>query len=67
MSILKYFKPISKVSDTLFKELPEPNGALSETMLPSAITVPNNEVSKLKGKQDIVATHKPDQEDKMNT
>ena len=32
MSILKYFKLIPKASDTLFKELPDPNEAVSKTM-----------------------------------
>ena len=42
-----YFKPISKASDTLFEELPDQNGALSKTVLPSAIMMANNEVSKI--------------------
>ena len=46
MSILKYFKPVPKISDELLKELPDPNGTLSKTVPSLAIKLANDEVSK---------------------
>ena len=48
--ILKYFKPMSKVLDTLFEKLPHPNETLSKIAPPSAIMMANKEVWKIKGK-----------------
>lgn len=46
ISIKKYFKPILKALDTLFKELPDLKRALYKTVLPSEIMTANDEVSK---------------------
>ena len=46
ISILKYFAPVPKASDELLKELPDPNGTLSKAVLPPAIKMANDEVSK---------------------
>ena len=48
LSCEKAQQPWRLALDTLFEELPDPNGgALSKTMLPSAIMT-NNEVSKIR-------------------
>ena len=48
MSILKYLKPLPKASD---EKLPDPNGAMSATVPPSAIMKANEEVSKIHEQQ----------------
>ena len=46
MLALKYFKLISKALYTLFKELPDPNWALSKIMSPSGIMMANSKFQK---------------------
>ena len=47
MSILQYLKPSLKILAELLKDLPDPNGTLSNTVPPSAIKMANDEVSKV--------------------
>ena len=47
MSVLKYFKLISKALDALLEELPDVNDTFSKTMLPSAIIMANDGTLKI--------------------